>query len=59
VANVIRFADVTLAEAIDMAAVRPRQMLGLPVQTIEVGQPADLVVFDWQPGGDVRVKQMM
>ena len=59
VANVIRFADVRLAEAIDMATIRPCQMLGLPVQTIEVGQPANLVVFDWQPGGDVRVKQMM
>jgi N-acetylglucosamine-6-phosphate deacetylase len=55
VGNVIRFAGVNLADAIDMATARPRQLLGLPVTTIEVGQPADLVVFDWEPGGDVRV----
>jgi len=57
VANVIRFAGVSLAEAVEMATMRPRQLLGLPVNTIDVGQPADLVLFDWQPGGDVRVKQ--
>ncbi|HEV3438860.1 MAG TPA: N-acetylglucosamine-6-phosphate deacetylase, partial [Gemmata sp.] len=55
VGNVIRFAGVSLGEAVDMATVRPRQLLGLPVHTIDVGQPAELVLFDWQPGGDVRV----
>jgi N-acetylglucosamine-6-phosphate deacetylase len=55
VGNLVRFAGVSLAEAIDMATARPRQLLGLPVTTIEVGQPADLMVFDWEPGGDVRV----
>jgi N-acetylglucosamine-6-phosphate deacetylase len=56
VGNVIRFAGVSLADAIDMATARPRQLLGLPVPTIESGQPADLVLFDWEPGGDVRVR---
>jgi N-acetylglucosamine-6-phosphate deacetylase len=55
VGNVIRFAGVSLAEAIDTATARPRQLLGLPVTTIDVGQPADLVRFDWEPGYDVRV----
>jgi N-acetylglucosamine-6-phosphate deacetylase len=55
VGNVIKFAGVSLADAIDLATARPRQLLGLPVTTIDVGQPADLVLFDWEPGGDVRV----
>ena len=55
VANVIRFAGVTLAEAVDLATTRPRQLMGLPVHTLEPGQPADLVVFDWHPDGDLRV----
>ncbi|MBX9627807.1 MAG: N-acetylglucosamine-6-phosphate deacetylase [Gemmataceae bacterium] len=49
VAEVVRAAGVTPAEAVEMAAVRPRDLLGLPV-------PADdPVVFDWDPGGEVRV----
>jgi N-acetylglucosamine-6-phosphate deacetylase len=56
VTNAIRFAGVTLAEAVDMAAVRPRELLGLPVPAIEVGQAAELVVFDWKPGGELRVE---
>lgn len=57
VGNVIRFAGVSLADAVDMATTRPRQLLGLPVPTIEVGQPAELVLFDWQPGGEVQVRE--
>lgn len=59
IGNVIRFAGVSLAEAIDMATARPRQLLGLPVHTIEPGQPADLMLFDWEPGGDLRVAATM
>jgi len=59
VANVIRFAGVSLAEAVDVATARPRQLLGLPVPTIDAGQPADLVLFDWQPGGDVVVRSVV
>jgi N-acetylglucosamine-6-phosphate deacetylase len=59
VGNVARFAGVSLADAVDMATARPRQLLGLPVHTIEVGQPANLVLFDWEPGGDVRVGQVV
>jgi N-acetylglucosamine-6-phosphate deacetylase len=57
VGNVIRFAGVSLADAVEMATARPRQLLGLPVNVIAVGQPADLVVFDWEPGGNVRVQE--
>jgi N-acetylglucosamine-6-phosphate deacetylase len=59
VGNVIRFAGVSLAEAVDMASTRPRQLLGLPVPVIEPGQPADLVVFDWEPGGVVAVREIV
>jgi N-acetylglucosamine-6-phosphate deacetylase len=55
VGNAIRFAGVSLAEAVEMAAIRSRRLLGLPVHTIEADQVAELVVFDWEPGGDVRV----
>jgi N-acetylglucosamine-6-phosphate deacetylase len=55
VGNVIRFAGVSLAEALDMAGARPRQLLGLPPRRLEAGAPADLVLFDWQEGGDWRV----
>ena len=56
VGNVIRFAGVSLRDAVDMAGARPRQLLGLPPRRLEPGEPADLVLFDWQPGGDFRVQ---
>jgi N-acetylglucosamine-6-phosphate deacetylase len=55
VGTMIASAGVSLKDAVDMASVRPRELLGLPSPRIEAGQPADLVVFHWQPGGDVRV----
>lgn len=36
---------VTLAEAVDMAAIRPRQLLGLPLPVLQPGAPADLILF--------------
>lgn len=54
--NVLRFTDVGLADAIDMATARPRQLLGLPVPRLEAGAAVDLMLFDWQPGGDVAVR---
>jgi N-acetylglucosamine-6-phosphate deacetylase len=55
IGNLVNFADVTLADAVDMATVRPRQLLGLPVHTLEAGQPADVVVFEWEEGGNLEV----
>ena len=57
VSNVMRFAGVSLKDAVEMASVRPRQLLGLLVTSVEMGQPADLVLFDWEQGHDVVVKQ--
>jgi N-acetylglucosamine-6-phosphate deacetylase len=56
VGNAIRFAGVSLADAVDMAGARPRALLGLPPRRLEPGQPAELVLFDWHDGGDFRVR---
>jgi N-acetylglucosamine-6-phosphate deacetylase len=55
VGNLMSFAGVSLRDAIDMASARPRQLLGLPVPRLDVGEPADIVLFDWQKGGEFRV----
>lgn len=55
VAHVLNRSLADVPTAIAMAAERPRQLLGLPVPRIEPGQPADLVVFDWQPGQELRI----
>jgi N-acetylglucosamine-6-phosphate deacetylase len=57
VGQVIRCAGVSLAEAVDMAGARPRQLLGLPERTLAPGQPADLILFDWEEGGPLRIQQ--
>ena len=59
VGNVLRMTDLTLADAIDMAGARPRALLGLPERRLEVGQPAELVLFDWEPGGDFQVRETL
>src|SRR5262249_32095791 len=55
IGNAVRFGGVRLSEAVDMAGARPRELLGLPPLQLELGAPADLVLFDWEPGGDFRV----
>jgi N-acetylglucosamine-6-phosphate deacetylase len=57
VGNAVRMAGVSLKDAVEMATARPRELLGLPAATIESGQPADLVVFDWEPGGPLTVSE--
>src|SRR5262249_39486290 len=56
VGKVIRLARLSLREAVDMASGRPRQLLGFPAQRLEVGARADLMLFDWEEGGDLRVR---
>ena len=48
--------DISLAEAADMAGARPRELLGLPPRCLETSQAAELVLFDWQQGGDFCVR---
>ena len=46
VANVMRFAGIDLATAIDMASRRPARLIGLDHPGLEVGAPANLFLFD-------------
>ena len=59
VGNVMRFAGVSLRDAVDMAGARPRELLGLEPRRLEAGMPADFVLFDWEAGGDFRVRGLM
>jgi N-acetylglucosamine-6-phosphate deacetylase len=52
---ILRWTGVSLAEALDMAGARPRALLGFPPRRLEVGQPADLVLFEWEEGGEFRL----
>ena len=45
VANVMRFAGVSLSEAIDMATTHPANLLSMPSGGLQPGDPADLVLF--------------
>ena len=51
----IRDGGVTLREALDMAGIRPRSLLGLDAPVLAPGSPADLVLFDWEHGGPMRI----
>jgi N-acetylglucosamine-6-phosphate deacetylase len=59
VANVMRFAGVDLATAIDMATIRPAELIGINGHRLEVGARANLFFFDLpQSEGDpLRVGQ--
>jgi len=59
VGNVIRMAGVSLADAVDMASARPRELLRLPPRTLEPGMPAELVLFDWEEGGAFVVREVV
>jgi N-acetylglucosamine-6-phosphate deacetylase len=58
IGNAIRFAGVSLRDAVEMASARPRELLGLPPQRLEVGEPAELMLFDWHEGGEFQVRTM-
>jgi N-acetylglucosamine-6-phosphate deacetylase len=56
---VMRYAGVSLAEAVDMAGDRPRRLLGLPPRTLAPGEPADLVLFEHGPGAEFERKAVV
>jgi N-acetylglucosamine-6-phosphate deacetylase len=58
-AFVLGHTEVGLADALDMAGARPRQLLGLPPRRLEPGLPADLVLFEHGPAEPFRVVQTM
>jgi dihydroorotase-like cyclic amidohydrolase len=56
VAGYMRLTGADLAEAIDLAAVRPRELFGLPVPRLKPGETAELVLFDLSPDGGLDVR---
>lgn len=46
IANVMRFADVSLQCAVEMASIQAAQLVGHPATRLEPGSVADLVLFD-------------
>jgi N-acetylglucosamine-6-phosphate deacetylase len=55
VSHAVAVGGVTLAQALDMAGARPRELLGLERRTLAVGMPADLVLLDGQRGETLTV----
>ena len=59
IAHVLKLGFVPLASAIDMAGARPRKLLHLPPRNLVPGDPAELILFDWEPGEEFRIKQVI
>jgi N-acetylglucosamine-6-phosphate deacetylase len=55
VRNVLKLGATSLADTIDMASNRPRELLGLPPRHIVTGEPAELILFDWSPQGEFQI----
>jgi len=51
IANVMRFGEVNLAAAIDMASAHPAEQLGLPAGQLQRGETADLIQFHLKEDG--------
>lgn len=52
IAQVMQMAELNLGTAIDMATRKPTQLLGLSPGELQVGDPADLVLFDLEEKPD-------
>lgn len=55
VANIVHHVGVPLYDAVEMAAVNPRRLLGLPVPTLEIGQRAEFVLLREVTDGGFQV----
>lgn len=55
VAHVLNRKLATLSDAGDMASIRPRELLGLPIPKLKVGERADFVLFKWNLGKPLQV----
>jgi N-acetylglucosamine-6-phosphate deacetylase len=56
VAHAVQVLGVSLADAVDMAGARPRELLRLPPRRLEARMPADLVLLDGDAGDGLRVR---
>ncbi len=59
IAHLLALGEVSLADVLDMASERPRQLLGLPPQTLVVGAPSNLLLFDWQPKHAFAIRALL
>jgi N-acetylglucosamine-6-phosphate deacetylase len=59
VANVLKLGETSLADTIDLASNRPRDLLGLPPRCIDIGEPAELILFDWSPQEGFELKNTL
>ncbi len=59
VGNMLRMANVSLREAIDMAGANPRMLLGLPKCEVSVGSRSPLVLFDWRRDTEIIVREVV
>jgi N-acetylglucosamine-6-phosphate deacetylase len=60
VENVMRFAGVSLSEAVTMASTNPAQAMGLlnRIGALELDRDANLIVFEWNPdSGSIYLQQ--
>ncbi len=55
ISNLIRFAGVDLAAAVDMASARPAALLGLPGGALTLHAPADLLQFDFAEDQSIQL----
>ena len=57
VRNVLKLGETSLTDTLDMASNRPRALLGLPERCIAVGEPAELILFEWGPEREFQLKE--
>jgi N-acetylglucosamine-6-phosphate deacetylase len=53
--HILSLGECSLADAIDMAGTRARQLLGLESRPLQIGAAADLILFEWKPREMFRV----
>src|SRR5262249_11474327 len=59
VAETSRMAGVSLKDGSEMASSRPRELLGLPAWELAAGAKAPLMLFDWERGGKLIVRDVL
>jgi N-acetylglucosamine-6-phosphate deacetylase len=57
--TLLSLGEVGLADAIDMASLRPRELLNLPAQCLQPGMPADVVLFEHGPENPFELSETL
>ena len=56
IANIMRYAEMDLATAVDLASTRPAQLIGAAAGAFEVGAPADFIQFNMPSSAKDRIQ---